>query len=111
VNNRGLSVQELRRQISRKAFERREIANTELTVDSSVPFNAFKDPYLLDIFELKDNYLEKDLEKAILSDLETFFLEFGNGFSYITKQKRMIIDGEDVVLEYSDFRFIPILSS
>jgi predicted nuclease of restriction endonuclease-like (RecB) superfamily len=99
VNNRGLSVQELRRQISRKAFERREIANTKLAINSSVPFNAFKDPYLLDIFELKDNYLEKDLEKAILSDLETFFLEFGNGFSYIAKQKRMIIDGEDVVLD------------
>jgi predicted nuclease of restriction endonuclease-like (RecB) superfamily len=90
---------ELRRQISRKAFERREIANTGLTEQSAVPFNVFKDPYLLDIFGLKDNYLEADLEKAILTDIEAFLLEFGRGFSFIERQKRMIIGGEDVCLD------------
>jgi predicted nuclease of restriction endonuclease-like (RecB) superfamily len=50
-----------RRQISRKAFERRETANLTLTEQSSVPFNVFKDPYLLDTFGLKENYLEADL--------------------------------------------------
>jgi len=99
VNKRGLSVQELRRQISRKAFERREIANTVLSDKSAVPFNVFKDPYLLDVLSLKDNYLEADLEKAILADLESFILEFGNGFSFVARQKRMIIDGEDIVLD------------
>jgi predicted nuclease of restriction endonuclease-like (RecB) superfamily len=60
VVNRNYGVRELRRQISRKAFERREIANLSLTEQTIVPFNAFKDPFLLDILDLKDNYLEAD---------------------------------------------------
>ncbi|MDR2569940.1 MAG: DUF1016 N-terminal domain-containing protein, partial [Oscillospiraceae bacterium] len=79
VVNRNYGVRELRRQISRKAFERREIANLSLTEQTIVPFNAFKDPFLLDILDLKDNYLEADLKKAILADLQSFILEFGRG--------------------------------
>ena len=45
---RNLGKRELRRQISRKAYEKREIANTQLSEKSAVPFNVFKDPYLLD---------------------------------------------------------------
>jgi predicted nuclease of restriction endonuclease-like (RecB) superfamily len=96
---RNLKVHELRRQIARKAYERREISNAELTGQSAVPFNVFKDPYLLDMFGLKENYLEADLEKAILADIETFILEFGHGFSFVERQKRMIVDGEDIVLD------------
>ena len=62
---RHFSTKELRRQISRKAYERREIANIALTDQSTVPFNVFKDPYLLDVLGLKENYLEADLEKAV----------------------------------------------
>ena len=80
---RHLGVRELRKQISRKAYERREIANAQLTEVSAVPFNVFKDPYLLDVLGLKDNHLEADLEKAILSDLESFILEFGHGFTFV----------------------------
>lgn len=76
---RRLGMRELRRQISRKAYERREIANSQITEQSAVPFNMFKDPYLLDILGLRDNYLEADLEKAILADIEAFILEFGHG--------------------------------
>jgi predicted nuclease of restriction endonuclease-like (RecB) superfamily len=99
VVERNLGVHELRRQISRKAYERREIANAELSEQSAVPFNVFKDPYLLTMFSLKDNYLEADLEKAILADIEAFILEFGHGFSFVERQKRMIVDGEDIVLD------------
>ena len=99
VAQRNLGVHELRRQISRRAYERREIANAEIPEGSPVPFNIFKDPYLLDMFGLKDNYSEADLEKAILTDLEAFILEFGRGFTFIERQKRMIIGGEDVVLD------------
>jgi predicted nuclease of restriction endonuclease-like (RecB) superfamily len=96
---RGYGTMELRRQISRKAYERREIANMELSKDSRIPFNVFKDPYLLDIFGLRENYLEADLEKAILAELEAFILEFGHGFSFVERQKRMILDGEDIILD------------
>lgn len=96
---RHLSRNELRRQISRKAYERQEVANAALTERSAVPFNVFKDPYLLDTLGLKDNFLEADLEKAILTELETFLLEFGHGLTFVERQKRMIIDGEDIVLD------------
>lgn len=99
VLERKYGVRELRHQISRKAYERREIANAERSEQSAVPFNVFKDPYLLDILGLKENYLEADLESAILAELEAFILEFGNGFTFVERQKRMTIGGDDVVLD------------
>ena len=99
ATQRNYGTKELRRQISRKAYERREIANAELSHDSVIPFNVFKDPYLLDLFGLKENFLEADLEKAILSEIEAFILEFGHGFSFVERQKRMILDGDDIVLD------------
>ena len=96
---RRFGVRELRKQISRKAYERREIANSQLTDISAVPFNMFKDPYLLDLFGLKGNYLEADLEKAILADIEAFILEFGHGFTFADRQKRMTMDGDDFTLD------------
>jgi predicted nuclease of restriction endonuclease-like (RecB) superfamily len=97
--SRNLSVRALRKQISRKAYERKEIANTQLSEMSAVPFNMFKDPYLLDVLGLKENYLEADLEKAILADLEAFILEFGHGFTFANRQKRMTMDGADFTLD------------
>jgi len=99
ASERHLGTKELRRQISRKAYERREIANTQISDASAIPLNVFKDPYLLDVLGLKDNFLEGDLEKSILAELEAFILEFGNGLSFVARQKRMIIDGEDIVLD------------
>jgi len=99
ASQRLLGVRELRKQISRKPFERQEIANTQLTEQSKVPFDTFKDPYLLDTFGLKDNFLEADLENAILVELEKFILEFGNGFTFMARQKRIIIDGEDFKID------------
>jgi hypothetical protein len=48
---------------------------------------------------LKDGYLENELESAILKELELFILELGLGFSFVERQKRMIIDGEDFNLD------------
>jgi len=96
---RNYGVRELRHQISRKAYERREIANTELSEQSTVPFNVFKDPYLLDALGLKENHLEADLEGALLVELEAFLLEFGRGFAFIERQKRMCIGEDEVVLD------------
>jgi predicted nuclease of restriction endonuclease-like (RecB) superfamily len=96
---RQSGIRELRQTIARKAFERTEIANTQLSNQSLVPFNVFKDPYLLDVFDLKDNFLERDLENAILLELEKFILEFGNGFAFMERQKRIIIDGDDFKID------------
>lgn len=54
---------------------------------------------MLEFLELKDGYLENDLEAAILKELELFILELGNGFTFVERQKRMIIDGEDHYLD------------
>ena len=90
---------ELRNQISRKAFERAELANTQFTSDQTDLINTFKDPYMLDFLNLKNTYLEQDLEKAILQELEAFILELGKGFAFMERQKRMIIDGDDFYLD------------
>ena len=90
---------ELRNQISRKAFERQEIANKQLSTSQPELLNVFKDPYLLDFLNLKNTYLENDLEKAILQELESFILELGKGFAFMERQKRMIIDGDDFYLD------------
>ena len=96
---RRLGKRGLRQQIARKAYERREIANAQLTDQSVVPFNIFKDPYLLDTLGLRENFLEADLEKAILTELEAFILEFGHGFTFVERQKRMTIDEDDFRLD------------
>jgi len=96
---RRLGKRALRQQIARKAYERREIANAQLTEQSAVPFNVFKDPYLLDTLSLRENFLEADLEKAILTELEAFILEFGHGFTFVERQKRMTIGEDDFRLD------------
>jgi hypothetical protein len=63
------------------------------------PQMVLKDPYILDFLELKDHYLEKDLEDSILRDLEIFLLELGTGFSFIARQKRIQIDGDDFYID------------
>lgn len=93
------SVRELRHQVERKAFERNEIANLQISKDQYQLINTFKDPYLLDFLNLKNTYLENDLEKAILHELESFILELGKGFAFMERQKRMIIDGYDFYLD------------
>lgn len=95
----SLGKRELRQQIAAKAFERTNIANLQVKNNSTIPFNTFKDPYLLDFLGLHDSYLEKDLEAAILNDLEAFILELGKGFAFVERQKRFIIDGEDFYLD------------
>jgi predicted nuclease of restriction endonuclease-like (RecB) superfamily len=48
---------------------------------------------------LADDYLENDLEQALIRELEQFILELGKGFAFVERQKRMIIDGEDFYLD------------
>lgn len=54
---------------------------------------------MLDFLGLKDHYHEKDLEKAIVSEIEQFILEIGTGFAFLERQKRMQIDNEDFYLD------------
>ena len=67
--------------------------------DKLSPDLVFRDPYFLDFLGLKETYSEKNLEDAILHELEKFILELGYGFTFVERQKRMIIDGEDFNLD------------
>ena len=94
------SKRELRRQIERKAYERGEIADSKLQLAAAPGLaGAVKDPYFFDFLGLPDGYLENDLEQALIRELERFILELGNGFAFVERQKRMIIDGEDFYLD------------
>ena len=94
-----LGVRDLRKQIADKAFERTTIANLQNASNNPAIQNNFKDPYLLNFLGLQNTYFEKDLEDAILRELEAFILELGKGFAFVERQKRMIIDGEDFHLD------------
>lgn len=95
----SLGKRDLRKQIAKKTFERTHIANLQAVQSEILPLNTFKDPYLLDFLNLPKGYLEKDIEAAILAELETFILELGKGFAFVERQKRFIIDGEDFHLD------------
>jgi predicted nuclease of restriction endonuclease-like (RecB) superfamily len=63
------------------------------------PDLVFRDPYFLNFLGLEDRYSEKTLENAILRELEKFILELGQGFTFVERQKRMLIDGDSFKLD------------
>jgi len=67
--------------------------------DKITPDIVFRDPYILDFLGLRDSYAEKDLEAAILRDMEAFILEMGVGFCFVARQQRMQIDDRDYYLD------------
>lgn len=104
------STRELRRKIdgmlyertalSKKpeAFIRRELAALREKGEVT-PALIFKDPYMLDFLELADTYSEKDLESALLREIERFLLELGAGFTFVERQKRITLDGDDYYVD------------
>ncbi|MGO4808193.1 YhcG family protein [Cupriavidus sp. 2MCAB6] len=86
--------------LSRKADE---LLTEELTAlrerGELTPSLVLKDPYVLDFLGLQDRYLERDLEDAILRELEHFLLELGAGFTFVARQKRLQIDNDDFYID------------
>jgi predicted nuclease of restriction endonuclease-like (RecB) superfamily len=80
-----------------------KLAKKELAILKSSgevgPALVLKDPYILDFLDLRDHYMERDFEHAILRELEMFLLELGAGFSFIARQKRIQLDGEDFYID------------
>jgi predicted nuclease of restriction endonuclease-like (RecB) superfamily len=86
--------------ISKKSKEliRKEIK--ELREENKLsPDLVFRDPYFLNFLGLEENYSEESLEEAILRELEKFILELGQGFTFVERQKRMLIDGDSFKLD------------
>lgn len=104
------SVRTLREKIGGMLFERtalskkpKKLAEQELAklreTDQLTPDLVFRDPYLLGFLGLKNTYSEKDLENAILRELEAFLLELGAGFTFVARQKRIVIDDKDFYID------------
>jgi predicted nuclease of restriction endonuclease-like (RecB) superfamily len=106
----GWSVRTLRERIDSMLYERTALSKQpaaliqqELALLRSrgdvTPSLILKDPYVLDFLGLSDRFLERDLEEAILRELETFLLELGSGFSFVARQKRIQLDGDDFYID------------
>lgn len=104
------SVRTLRERVRSMLFERTAISRLpEATIrqdleqlqetDRLTPELVFRDPYLLDFLGLKDVYSERDLEAAIVQELERFLLELGSDFAFVARQKRMTIGDQDFYLD------------
>lgn len=104
------SVRQLQERMNALLFERSAISKQpedtvrhELQVlrqeQQPSPALLLKDPYLLDFLGLNDRYLERDLEDAILREIEQFLLELGSGFTFVARQKRVQIDNDDFYID------------
>ncbi len=100
------NVRTLRKKISSMLYERtalskkpESLARTELDAlrkeDQLTPDLVFRDPYILEFLNLNDRYVEKNIEDAIVRELEQFLLELGVGFCFVARQKCITVDEED----------------
>jgi len=86
--------------ISKKPEETIKIELQKLSESSQItPDLVFRDPYFLDFLGLKDTYSEKDLESAIIAELQRFISELGSDFAFLARQKRLMIDNRDYYID------------
>ena len=104
VETENWSVRELDRQINSLLFERLALSRDKkqvkaLTEQGQIlesPRDLIKDPYVLEFLGLQEQtaYTEKDLETALIDNLQSFLLELGKGFTFVARQKRITLDAE-----------------
>jgi predicted nuclease of restriction endonuclease-like (RecB) superfamily len=106
----GWSTRMLRQKIDGMLYERTALSKKPAKLieqelralraqDKLTPDLVFKDPYVLDFLGLHDTYSEKDLEAALLREIECFLLELGAGFAFVERQKRITLDGDDYYID------------
>lgn len=104
------NVRTLQNKINTMLFERTAVAKKPEAVieaeiaslrkeDKLTPDLVFRDPYVLEFLNLNDRYLEVDVEDAIMREMEQFLLELGIGFTFVARQKRIIVDDVDFRLD------------
>ena len=105
ATNNNWTGRELERQINSGLYERLllsndkkavlEIARKERIPES--PTEIIKDPMVLEFLGLRPEatYYEKDLERALITNLQSFLMELGNGFSFVARQKRILLEDDE----------------
>ena len=97
----GWSISQLKRQINSQFYERTALSKNKAAMlikgqnaqpeDRVLPEEEIKDPFVLEFLDLKDEYSEKDLEDALIKHLETFLMELGGDFCFMSRQRRLRI--------------------
>ena len=110
------STRVLERQINSLLYERLALSKDrekvlELSTKGQViqePKDIVKDPYVLEFLDLKEtrNFLEKDLEHALIDELQAFLLELGKGFSFVARQRRITVDGDHYYIDLVFYNYV-----
>ena len=111
------SVRQLERQINSFYYERlistkepykEEVKNEINTLEKKDKIENFvKDPYVLEFLDIKDKrFLEKDLEFNLLEHIQEFLLELGRGFSFVSRQKRIDVDGDNFYIDLVFYNYV-----
>ncbi len=109
TENNGWTGRELERQINSGLYERLLLSNDKKSVLAVArkermpeqPAEIIKDPMVLEFLGLKRDatYYEKDLESALITNLQFFLLELGNGFSFVARQKRILLEDDEFFID------------
>lgn len=111
------SVRQLERQINSFYYERllstsdetkEEVKNEINTLEKKEKIHSFiKDPYVLEFLDIKDRrFLEKDLESNLLEHISEFLLELGRGFSFVARQRRIDVDGDNFYIDLVFYNYV-----
>ena len=110
------SVRQLERQIHTMYYQRllasrdKESVSAEIQTTEPKPEyeKAVKDPYVMEFLQIKpDTHVyESDIEQALLDHLQEFLLELGRGFSFVARQKRFTVDGQDFFIDLVFYNYI-----
>ena len=111
------SVRQLERQINSFYYERlvstkepykEEVKNEINILEKKDKIENFvKDPYVLEFLDIKDKrFLEKDLEVNLLEHIQEFLLELGRGFSFVSRQKRIDVDGDNFYIDLVFYNYV-----
>ena len=111
------SVRQLERQINSFYYERllstsdetkEEVKNEIDTLEKKEKIHSFiKDPYVLEFLDIKDRrFLEKDLESNLLEHISEFLLELGRGFSFVARQRRIDVDGDNFYIDLVFYNYV-----
>ena len=111
------SVRQLERQINSFYYERlistKELYKEEVKNEINILEkkdkieNFIKDPYILEFLDIKDKrFLERDVESNLLEHIQEFLLELGRGFSFVSRQKRIDVDGDNFYIDLVFYNYV-----
>ena len=110
------SVRQLERQIHTMYYQRLLSSQDKTAVSAEIQLTEpkpqyekiIKDPYVMEFLQIKPDthVFESDLEQALIDHLQQFLLELGRGFSFVARQKRFTLDGQNFYIDLVFYNYI-----